>query len=77
MTVEIIGIAVLVLGVGRLVRDPNRVLAAAERALAVVNRLRRRPLAAGADRLVRIARASCRRCGRAPATGRPPPATRC
>ncbi|MBL8928386.1 MAG: flippase-like domain-containing protein [Pseudonocardia sp.] len=55
MAVEIIGIAVLVLGVGRLVRDPNRVLAAAERALAVVNRLRRRPPAAGSDRLVRIA----------------------
>ncbi len=55
MAVEIIGIAVLVLGVGRLVRDPNRALAAAERALAVVNRLRRRPLAAGADRLARIA----------------------
>ena len=55
MAVEIIGIAVLVLGVGRLVRDPNRALAAAERALAVVNRLRRRPPAAGADRLVRIA----------------------
>ena len=55
MAVEIIGIAVLVLGVGRLVRDPNCALAAAERALAVVNRLRRRPPSAGADRLVRIA----------------------
>jgi uncharacterized membrane protein YbhN (UPF0104 family) len=53
--VEIIGIAVLVLGVAHLVRRPNRALAAAERALAVVNQLRRRPAAAGADRLARIA----------------------
>ena len=55
LAIEIIGVAVLVLGVGRLVRDPSRALGAAERALAVVNRLRRRPPAAGADRLVRIA----------------------
>jgi uncharacterized membrane protein YbhN (UPF0104 family) len=51
---EIIGIAVLVLGVAHLVRHPNRALAAAGRVLAVVNRLRRRPPTAGAGRLSRI-----------------------
>ncbi len=53
--VEIIVIAVLVFGVGHLVRDPNRALAAAGRVLAAVNQLRHRPPAAGADRLARIA----------------------
>ena len=53
--VEIIGIAVLVLGVGHLVRNPNRALTAAGRLLVGVNQLRRRPAAAGADRLDRIA----------------------
>ena len=52
--VEIIGVAVLVFGVGRLVRDPTRTLAAAGHVLAVANRLRRL-LAAGAARLARIA----------------------
>jgi putative heme transporter len=53
--VEIIGVAVLVFGVGRLVRDPTRTLAAAGHVLAVANRLRRRPAAAGAARLARTA----------------------
>jgi putative heme transporter len=53
--VEIIGVAVLVFGAGRLVRDPTRTLAAAGHVLAVANRLRRRPAAAGAARLARTA----------------------
>jgi putative heme transporter len=52
--VEIIGIAVLVLGVAHLVRHPNRALAAAGRLLVGVNQLRRRPSAAGAGGLARI-----------------------
>jgi uncharacterized membrane protein YbhN (UPF0104 family) len=56
LAIEIIGIAVLVLGVGHLVRHPDRALAAAGRALAVVDRLRRRPPATGADRLATVAR---------------------
>ena len=53
--VEIIVVAVLVFGVGQLVREPNRALAAAGRNLAMVHQLRRRPPAAGTDRLARIA----------------------
>jgi uncharacterized membrane protein YbhN (UPF0104 family) len=56
LAIEIIGIAVLVLGAGHLVRHPDRALAAAGRALAVVDRLRRRPPVSGADRLATVAR---------------------
>ena len=53
--VEIALTALLVAGVGHLVRRPERVLAVARRALAAVNRLRRRPADAGADRLAATA----------------------
>ena len=74
--VEIIGIAVLVLGVGHLVRNPNRALTAAGRLLVGVNQLRRRP-ARPATTGSTGSRSSCTLCGRPPATGRPAPATRC
>jgi putative heme transporter len=55
LALEIVGIGVLVLVVGHLVRHPDRALAAAGSALAWVNRLRGRAPAAGTDRLARLA----------------------
>ena len=52
LVVEIAGIAVLVLGVGHVVRHPARVVSAAGRLLEAVNRFRRRPLDTGRSRLV-------------------------
>lgn len=55
LAVEISGVALLALGVGRLVRHPDRALRAATHVLAGLNRMRRRPAGTGVDRLTRTA----------------------